>query len=73
MNWEERQKILAKEKIKLEKVGEIKITKEDEIRGLNGLINCMREFEHRSEEKLKEIYEEGLERIEEKYNNGTQK
>lgn len=72
MNWEGRQRMLAKEELKLEEVGERKITKEDEIRGLNGLINCMREFEHRSEEELKEIYEEGLEKINKKYNNGIQ-
>lgn len=72
MNWEERQKMLAKEKLKLEKVGEIKITKEDEIRGLNGLINCMRGFEHRSEEELKEIYDEEYEKINKKYNNDIQ-
>lgn len=73
MDWEERQRMIAKEELKLEEVGKIEITKEDEIRGLNGLISCMREFEHRSEEELKEIYEEGLEKIEKKYNNGTQK
>jgi len=71
MNWEERQRTLAKEKIKLKVVGEVEVTKEDKIRGLKGLISCMREFEHRNEEELQEIYEEGLKKIEDKY--GTQK
>lgn len=67
MDWEERQRMLAKEELKLEVVGEVEVTKEDEIRGLKGLINCMREFEHRSEEELQEIYEEELKKIEDKY------
>jgi hypothetical protein len=67
MNFEERQKMLSKEQIKMEKVGEIETTKEDEIRGLNGLIECMREFEKRPEKELEEIYQEWLKKIEEKY------
>lgn len=71
MNLKERQKLLAKEKIVMKKVGEVKITKEDEIRGLEKLIHCMRKFENKSESELKEIYEEGLNKINKKYN--TQK
>lgn len=67
MNFEERQRMLSKEKLNMEEVGEVEVTKEDEIRGLKGLIECMREFENRSEEELKDIYNEWLKEIEEKY------
>jgi len=71
MNWEERQEMISKEPLGLRETGKVEITKEDEIRGLKGLISCMREFEDRSEEELQKIYNEELKKIENKYN--TQK
>lgn len=68
MTSEERWKMLSKEQIKMEPTGEpFVVTKEDEIRGLKSLINCIRQCEDKSEEELQEMFEEGMEEINEKY------
>ena len=68
MTLEERWKMLAKEQIKMEPTGEIfTVTKEDEIRGLKSLIDCIRHFEDLSEEELQKMFEEGMNEINEKY------
>lgn len=67
MTSKERWNMLSKEKIKMNSVGKIDSTKEDEIQGLNLMIDCMKHFEDFSEEELKIIYKEELEKIENKY------
>lgn len=67
MTSKERWNMLSKEKIKMNSVGKIGSTKEDAIRGLNSMIDCMKHFEDFSEESLKIIYKEELEKIENKY------
>ena len=61
--------MLAKEKIKMTAGNEIKVTKKDEIRGLKGMIECMKKFENFSEKELNEIYKEELKKINKKYEN----
>jgi len=63
-----RWKMLAKEQIKMTPTGEeTKLTKEDEIKGLQRLMKCMKHFEDLPDEELKKIYDEELKKIEEKY------
>jgi len=66
----EREELLAREQLKFEKVkieDYVPPTKEEEIKNLDGLIECMREFEHYTEEELDKIKKQWIKEIEEKY------
>ena len=53
----ERQKLLLKEELKLEKCGEFTMTREEEIEALKTLIHCIKVTENITDEECKEMFE----------------
>ena len=66
MNFK-RQEYLSREELKMEECGNFPMTKEDEIRSLKTLIECMKEAENYMEEEFEKIYRDELQKINDKY------
>ena len=67
----ERQKLLLKEELKLEKCGEFTMTREEEIEVLKTLIHCIKVTENITDEDCQEMYERESEKINKRYNYNT--
>ena len=67
----ERQKLLLKEELKLEKCGEFTMTREEEIEALKTLIHCIKVTGNITDEKCKEMFERESEKINKRYNYNT--
>nr|DAP03746.1 MAG TPA: hypothetical protein [Caudoviricetes sp.] len=68
-----RQEYLSREELKMEECGAFSITKEDEIKSLKALIECMKKTENFTEEEFEKIYQDGLQKINEKYKSSVNK
>ena len=64
----ERQKLLLKEELKLEKCGEFTMTREEEIEVLKTLIHCIKVTGNITDEDCKEMFERESEKINKRYN-----
>ena len=64
----ERQKLLLKEELKLEKCGEFTMTREEEIEALKTLIHCIKVTGNITDEECKEMFERESEKINKRYN-----
>lgn len=64
----ERQKLLLKEELKLEKCGEFTMTREEEIEALKTLIHCIKVIENITDEDCQEMFERESEKINKRYN-----